>query len=598
MQAYEREENRMSYPCEQYYRQTPVRTFDLNKTLYQTVFEQNANNMNSEAIGFLGYRMTFAELKRKVDRLADAYRKAGVKEGDTVAICTISMPIVQENLLALSKLGATSKWIDLRIKGKDLVKNLKESHCRILVVFEGVVDAIVEIMDETELQHILVASPKTYLNPVIRLLANLKDKKEGKYVCMPKDVRFERYSDFVASGSKNSSWAPVEFNKDRPSIIVQSSGSTGRAKSIIHTEYNFNSCMQKEAYTDLQFAVGRTMYVAIPPFIIYGLNNSVYAALAFGMKAEMSPFVSETTVFDGLGKYDFACAAPLHYRYLYKQIMECQEKEASVTGKERKNYKTKLAKIRKKLARVKCFVSGGDRISVQELVSMEQLFETPIINGYGNNELTGAAIISPVYANRPEAVGIPMKGIRVAAFEVDTEEMLEQGTEGEICIQSDCVFEGYLNNEEETKRVKRVHEDGLFWIHSGDLGYVDSDGYVYITGRAKRLIKREAFKIAPESIESVILELDEVKDCVVVGVSEIEREGSSVPMAYVELMDPSMNRVDEIKRRIEEKCRAELPEYECPEYIEMIDKIPYKNTKHDFKTLEAMGEEYIRIKKS
>lgn len=572
-----------------------MRTFDLNKTLYQTVFEQNASNMDVKAIGFLGYTMTFAELKKNVDRLADAYMKAGVKEGDTVAICTISMPIVQENLLALSKLGATSKWIDLRIKGKELIKNLNESHCKILVVFEGVVGAIEEIVDETELKHVLVASPKTYLNPIVRVLANLKDKKEGKQVSTPKDARFERYRDFLTGGSVNSTLTSVEFKKERPSIIVQSSGSTGKAKSIIHTEYNFNSSMQKEAYNDLQFAIGRSMYVAVPPFIIYGLNNSVYADLAFGMKAEMTPYVSETTIFDGLGKYNFACAAPLHYRHLYKQIMDLKEKvNSATTEKERKKSKKELDAIMKKLDNVKCFVSGGDRITVQELISMEQIFETPIVNGYGNNELTGAAIISSVYANRPEAVGIPMKGITVAAFDLETEEMLEQGTEGEICIQSDSVFVGYLNNDEETRRVKKVHKDGLSWIHSGDLGYVDAEGYVYITGRAKRLIRREAFKIAPETIESVILDVEEVKDCVVVGVADIEFEGSSVPMAYVELRNQAKDDVNEIKRMIEQKCQEELPDYEYPKYIELIDKIPYINTKHDFKTLEAMGEEFVK----
>ena len=142
-----------------YHRTTPVRQFDLNQTLYTTVFEQNKNNMDVDAIGFLGKSITFKELKKNVDRLADAYTKIGVKEGETVGICTINMPIVQENLLALSKIGATSKWIDLRIKGKDLVKNINESNCQVLVVFDGVIDAIMEIIDETEVSNVLVAPP-------------------------------------------------------------------------------------------------------------------------------------------------------------------------------------------------------------------------------------------------------------------------------------------------------------------------------------------------------------------------------------------------------------------------------------------------------
>lgn len=143
-------------PQSKYHRTTPVRQFDLNQTLYTTVFEQNKNNMDVDAIGFLGTNITFAKLKKNVDRLADAYDKIGVKEGDTIGICTINMPLVQENLLALSKLGVTSKWIDLRIKGKDLVKNINESQCKILVVFEGIIDTIKEIIDETDVTRVLV----------------------------------------------------------------------------------------------------------------------------------------------------------------------------------------------------------------------------------------------------------------------------------------------------------------------------------------------------------------------------------------------------------------------------------------------------------
>lgn len=567
-------------PQEKYYRNKPVREFDLNQTMYSTVFEQNKENMDIDAIGFLGHSITYRGLKQNIDRLADAYHKAGVKEGDTVAICTINMPIVQENLLALSKLGATSKWIDLRIKGKDLIRNINESECKILVIFDGVTSVIQEIINETDVSRILVASPKDYLNPVVRVLANLKDKKEGKHITLPEDKRFQKYSAFLKSGNVESKLKPATFEKERPSIIVQSSGSTGIAKAIIHTEYNFNSLMQKEAYTDLPFSVGKTMYVSIPPFIIYGLSSSIYAALAFGLKAEMTPYVSETTVFDDLGKYDFVTAAPIHYRYLYNKILDSKDRK-------------EVSLIMKKLSRVKCFVSGGDKITAQELLAMQQLFETPIINGYGNNELTGGAIISPVYASKPDSVGIPMKGITVAAFDTDTCDKLDAGLEGEICVNSDCVFKEYLNNEEETKRIKQLHSDGLEWVHTGDLGYVDQDGYVYITGRAKRLIKREAFKIALDTIENVIMKLKQIKDCVVVGVPDLEHEGSFVPMAYVELQPEFTVNFEEVKRLIEETCVSELPDYEHPKYIVQIDKIPYKNTKHNFKELESMGREYV-----
>ena len=561
--------------------------------------------MDLMAVNFFDTTLSYKELIEKVDKLADAYAKLGVKEGDAVAICTINMPIVQENLLALSKLGATSKWIDLRIKGKDLIKNINECNCKTLVIFEGITPVIQEIIDETNVTNVIVASPKDYLNPVVHVLADIKDKKEGKLIKLPKDKRFIKYEDFIKNGSLHSTIKPAVFEKDRPSLIVQSSGSTGKAKSIVHTEYNFNCSMQKEAYTDLPLHVGKTMHIAIPPFIIYGLNNSIYASLAFGMKAQMTPFVSETTVFDDLGKFDIACAAPLHYRYLYNKIIELKdridllEKENSVNAKkELKKYLKELETIMQKISRVNVFVSGGDKITAQELLKMEQLFVKPIINGYGNNEMAGAAIISPVYASKPDSVGIPMKGIEVAAFDPETNERLENGVEGEIAMKSDNSFIEYLNNEEETKKIKQVHSDGTQWVHTGDLGVVDSDGYVYINGRSKRLIKREAFKISPDTIENVINSLEEVNDCVVVGVPDIEKDGSYVPMAYIELTTEYKDAFEIVKQKIENACLSELPDYELPAYIIEIDKIPYHNNKHAFKQLEVMGEEYVVSKKN
>lgn len=581
-----------------YHREKPVREFDLNQTLYTTIKELNKNNKNTAAIGFLGKTITYGELQKRVDRLADAYHKAGVNEGDTVAIATINMPIVQENLLALSKIGATSKWIDLRCKGKDLIKNINESNCKTLVIFEGITPIIKEIINDTDLERVIVASPKDYLNPIIKIIANFKDKKDNKFIELPADKRFIKYEDFYKTGASISELKAVSFVKERPSIIVQSSGSTGIAKAIVHTEYNFNSEMQKEAYTDLPFEPQKTIHVAIPPFIIYGLSNSIYAALAFSMKAEMTPYVSDNTVYDDLGKFDFSCAAPLHYRYIYNKIIQLQEEIENLTKNQNlKNKKVLLTKkkelleIYRKLDRVNAFISGGDKITVEEILKMQHLFAKPIVNGYGNNELTGAAIISPIYAQRPSSIGIPLKGIEVSTFDPETGEKLLNGEEGELCFQSDSVFVEYLNNPEETKKVKQLHEDGKEWIHTGDLGKVDEEGYVFITGRSKRLIKRSAFKIAPDTIETLIQSIAEVKDCVVVGVPDSEEK--EVPMAFIEVYDEFKNSLDIIKDKIFIKCQEELPDYEHPKYIKEIEKIPYHNGKKAFKKLEEQGRQII-----
>lgn len=583
---------------QKYHRKNPIKEFELNQTMCSLIDNESKNDLNLNATGFMGNNMTYGDLIISSDKLAQALHNIGVKDGDNVAILTISMPIVQQSLRALSKLGATMSWIDLRSKGKDLIKYINNSNCKTIIVFEDLVPLIESIIDETDVKKVIVSSPKDYLSPMIKVLATLKDKKEGKTIKLPNDSRFVRFNDFIKNVDTNDLVKPVSFEKDRPSLIVQSSGSTGKPKQIVHTEYNFNSAVQKMAYTDLPFYKGNTMHISIPPFIIYGLGNSIYASMAFTMKAEMNPFVDEYTVYNDLGKFDISLAAPLHYRYIYKKLNELNnsinelEKDNSLEA--RKELRKKMKELKRVLAgidRAKVFVSGGDKISADELIEMQQAFNKTIVNGYGNNECLGATIVSPMYANRPGSIGVPMQGVDIKVVNPETGETLPQGEVGELYISSDNLFVEYLNNPSETSKIKETDEFNNEWVKSGDLCYVDKDGYIVPKGRNRRLIKKEAFKISPDTIEEVISSLSFVEDCVVVGVND--EKSLSVPMAFIVLKDKNIS-LNEVEEQIREKCIEELPDYEVPSYFEQIEKIPYTpNDKQDFRLLENMGNEIV-----
>lgn len=585
-----------------YSRKSPIKEFNLEQTMYSLVSEECKNDLRLNAIGFLGNNITYSELLETSDKLAQAFYDVGVREDDNVAILTIGIPIVQECLLSLSKLGATMSWIDLRSKGKDLIKYINASNCQTLVIFEDLIPLIENIINETNVKKVIVSSPKDYLSPLVKVLADLKDKKDGKKVTFPDDKRFIRFSDFIKKNSNNLI-TPVGFEKDRPSLIVQSSGSTGKPKQIVHTEYNFNSAVQKMAYTDLPFYKGTTMHISIPPFIIYGLGNSIYGSLAFTMKAEMNPFIDEYTVYNDLGKFDISLAAPLHYRYIYKKLNELKkeieelEKDNSLEGKRELKHKMKeLKRVLRGIDRAKVFVSGGDKIGAEELIDMQQAFNKIIVNGYGNNECLGATIVSPMYANKPGSIGVPMKNIDIKIVDPETGIALPQGSIGELYISADNLFIEYKNNPLETSRIKCKDENGKEWVKTGDLCYVDKDGYIVPKGRNRRLIKKEAFKISPDTIEEVISSLPFVENCVVVGVSD--EKSSSVPMAFIVLKDNNLD-FDKVKEEIIAKCIEELPDYEVPSYFKQIDKIPYTpNDKQDFLLLEKIGNDIVNKNKA
>lgn len=593
--------NNSNFGYDKYHRKKPIKEFDLNQTMYSLVTSESKDDLVLKATGFMGNDMSYNDLIISADKLAQAFHNIGIKDGENVAILTISMPIVQQSLLSLSKIGATMSWIDLRSKPKDVLRYINSGNCKTIIVFEDMLPLIESIIDETDVKKVVVSSPKDYLSPIIKVLAMLKDKKDGKKIVLPNDPRFVRFNDFIKNVDTNNLITPESFEKDRPSLIVQSSGSTGKPKQIVHTEYNFNSAVQKMAYTDLPFYKGNTMHISIPPFIIYGLGNSIYASMAFTMKAEMNPFVDENTVYNDLGKFDISLAAPLHYRYMYKQLIELNksitelEKDNSLEAK--KELKQKMKELKRVLTgidRAKVFVSGGDKIGADELIEMQQTFNKVIVNGYGNNECLGATIVSPMYANKPGSIGVPMEGIEVKVVNPETEEILPQGEIGELYISSDNLFVEYLNNPDETNKIKVIDELEKQWVKSGDLCYIDKDGYIIPRGRNRRLIRKEAFKISPDTIEEVISSIPFVQDCVVVGVDD--EKSLSVPMAFIVLKDETLS-FDEVKDQIKEKCVEELPDYEVPTYFEQIEKVPYTpNDKQDFRALEELGNSIVRNK--
>ena len=584
-----------------FWRKNPIKIFNTEQTIYSLVTDEAKNDLDLEAIGFMGNSMTYKELFESAEDLAKSFNAMGVKEGDNVAILTVSMPLVQQCLLSLSKIGATMSWIDLRVKEKDLINYINNGNCKAVVVLEDLLPLIEKISGDINAERVIVCSPKDYLSPVIKVLAGLKDKKEGKRIVIPSDDKFIKFSDFIREGKHTSSVSTVDFKIDRPSLIVQSSGSTGKSKQIVHTERNFNSEIQKMAYVDLPFYKGNTMHVSVPPFIIYGLANSIYASMAFTMKAEMTPFVDENTVYNDLGKFDMSLAAPLHYRYIFEQLKKLREDidelQKSNDSKSRTELKKKMKELKRVLSgidRAKAFVSGGDKISAEELIEMQQAFDKTIVNGYGNNECLGATIVSPRFANKPGSIGVPMKGVDIKIVNPETGEETKEGELGELYISSDNLFIEYLNNPEETSKIKVTDENGKQWVKTGDLCIIDSEGYIVPKGRNRRLIKKDAFKISPDSIEEVIISLPYVKECVVVGV--VDEKFISVPMAFIEL-EKDMTIAD-VYEEIERKCIEDLPDYEVPSYFEQIDEIPYtSNGKHDFRTLEELGNSIVKERK-
>lgn len=561
-------------PWNKFYREKPLVEIDRNQTIYNLIFNTNKENMNDVAIGYLGVNWTFKKLKSETDRLADAFSKSGIKEGDVVLVGVSNSPEAVVTLLALNKLGAVSKWFDVRAGEKDIEDYANDSSCKCVVAFDLLIPRIQMILDNTKMDKVIVIRPTNSLPKIIQEANKIKTKKDGSYIEIPKDSRFIDYNEFKKTGSKKSKIECVPFDKSRRSIMIQSSGTTGKPKTIVHSDYSCTSCVHSISYSDLPLEKGKSLLVALPPWIAYGLGDAIVLPMTFGVKAELSPTFTPDAVFNNLGKFEIAFAAPFNYRYI------------------RDNYDKLTDKQKKGLDKVEVCVSGGDKISVEENKELEDKLGFILVNGYGNNEGFGALSVNPVKHNKYGTVGIPKYGEIVISYNNDTKEELKYGEIGELCSLTDTMFINYEGNNDETSNVKKLHDDGNVYLHTGDLGFIDEDGFITIGGRMRRVIVRLAFKISAYTIEDKICEHKAVKECVAVGVKDDIEEHS--PMAYIVLKDEFKGKEELIENDIFNKCTSELKKYEIPKYFRIVDKLPYtQNGKYDFRRLEEEGNKYV-----
>lgn len=562
-------------PQYKFYRESPIREFDVNQTLYQLVFNSNLDNMGYNSLGYFGNHLTYQNLKNEVDKTALAYQQMGVKRGDIVAVAMINTPEVAVNLLALNKIGAISKWLDVRASAKDLEHYLTEHDCKIMVSLDMVAPKVGEIINNTDIKKVLTVSPSDSLSMIQRLGYKLKNKIDGNTVDIPNESKFIPFQEFIKQANGNLDIQPEKFDKEKPSVIVQSSGTTGIAKSIVHNDYSFTSFVDKLSYSDLPFAPKKSLLVVVPPFVAYGLADSLFLALAFGMKAELSPKFDPNVVFNNLGKFNLCFAAPFHYRYLADNISKIKKKD---------------------LEEMECLISGGDKITIEELKQLKEILGLGIINGYGNNEGLGAVTYNPNNANKFGTVGIPKFGDEVIIYDTEAKKELKYGEIGEVCYKTDTMFMEYSNNEDETNRIKQKHVDGAYWVHTGDLGSMDAEGYLTLEGRSQRVIVRLGFKISPMAIESVIEKHPAVKECMAIAVPDEEEE--HVPMLFYTLKDEYLTELEKVEEEIKVLCSTSLKENMIPKHYSFIESMPYTdNNKYDFRKLEELGKKYVEDKK-
>lgn len=535
---------------------------------FEYVCQRSKNHLNDTALEYYGRKFTYADLIVNVKKTAAALRGAGVKKGDIITVVSIMTPEIIALFYAADMMGATLNLVDPRYSVEGIREYIEEVDSHLLVCLNVVYERCRQAAKRTNVEKVIVLSPADSLPPVMAVGYKLTTPDKNKYAS-----NVIRWKQFI-KGGEGQSTAAEPYDPDHACVVVHTGGTTGSPKGVMLTDDCFNGiALQFQAYPKL-FHRGQKLMNVMPPFIAYGFACGIHLPLVLGFTVIIIPNLDPAKLGSLVLKHkpEHMFGVPTHYQQLASD-----------------------PKLRDKdLSFITNYAAGGDSLSRGAEQTVNDFLAAhgaryPIAKGYGMTEVSSAATVAAGLDNKPGSVGIPMVNTVVAAFEPGTDQELPIGQRGELCISGPCLMKGYYNKPEETAILLRRHPDGRVWAHTGDMGYLDEDGFVYLDSRIKRMIIRhDGFKVFPSMIENVVSRHPAVHQCSVVGCADKDHTQGRLPFVYIVLKADTTAKKKQVIRELERMCAEELPEYVQPVAYKFISSMPMTPVgKVDYRQLEA-----------
>ena len=514
------------------------------------------------AIRFMGIEITFRELDTLSTRFANGLMARGVKKGDRVAVHLPNCPQFAVAYYGIMKIGAVFVPCSPLLVEREMEYQLNDSGAETLITLDLLSGSVENIIKKTKVKnHIVTAIPDNY-PPVSAPLRMLKKSPIEKG---------EDFLSLINDGSED----PINVDIDPKRDIAHlgyTGGTTGLSKGVIMSHFNVVSNVIQLA---LWFGGGDVTYDD-------GILSTDMTPMREKIKDIKKPLIERMTalvvvpwfhVMGTIGYLNFpvysAMTMIVFPSFDAKEYIRAVDKyQADVLGGAPQLYIPLLEEPEFKnvdMSRIKFAVSSAAPLPVPILDKMLDAFSGVICEGYGLTEVTGMATMNPPSreASKTGPVGLPVFDTFIKIIDVKNDTTLPQGKEGEICIKGPQCMRGYWNRPEETSAV--LKDD---WVHTGDIGFEDKDGYFYITDRKKDLIIYKGYNVYPRELEEVLFTNPKVTQCAVVG-GKTEK-GGEIPVAFIQLKPDVKATADEIIEFVNEK----VAHYKHIREVHFIDEMP------------------------
>ena len=565
-----------SAPWLSYYGNTPASLDYPDKTMYQLLSETARQHPNNTAYIFQGKKTTFAQFMSRIDSAARGLTAMGIGKGDKVTICMPNCPQALDCFYALNRIGAIANMIHPLSAPQEIAFYLNFSRSKAILTLDQFYNKVASILPQVEHScAVLIARIVDELPFPLNLLYPLT--KAGKHP-LPKDG-YTLWKDLLIAGTDVMQLPADEGKADDCAVILYSGGTTGTSKGIMLSSRNFNALgLQTIAASGFGDIAGMKMLSVMPVFHGFGLGIGIHTALIGGATCILVPQFNIKT----------------YARILLKQkpniipgvptLFEALLRSEDLEGKD--------------LSFLRGIFSGGDSLSPELKRKVDAFLKAhncaeQIREGYGTTECVTASCLTPKNYARERSIGVPFPDTFYKIVTPGTDQETAPGVEGEICISGPTVMLGYMDDPEETAHALRRHTDGRIWLHTGDLGYMDEDGFVYFRQRIKRMIVTSGYNVYPSQLENVIDGHEKVLLSCCIGIPDDYR-GQRI-RAYVVPM-PGVEPTDSLKKEIMDYCSQHIAKYALPRELvwraelpkTLVGKVAYRVLEE-----EAAREEHI-----
>ncbi len=519
------------------------------------VFESAKKDPDFTALSFMGKGFSYTELVGKIDEAAAAFAAIGVERGDRVTICMPNVPQAVFCMYALNRIGAVASMVHPLSAVGEIAFYLKEVGSDVILTLDQFYGKIAEVEQQYELRKVIITSAADELGAVKRTAFKIMNAKKNKVDKTDEKVVF--WHKFLKDGKHiDLKQHLVEARGADEAVILFSGGTTGVTKGIALSNLNFNALgLQTGAmcHKDIRRA---SMLAAMPIFHGFGLGVCIHTMLEIGGTSILVPQFN-------VKKYaDLIRTTKPNYIAGVPTLFEAITRNPYLDGV--------------KLDFLRGVFSGGDSLSIELKRRFDAFLDehgatVHVREGYGTTECVTASCLTPYTEEREGSIGLPYPDTYYKICAVGTNTEVPYGELGEICLRGPSVMIGYLNQPEENANTLRRHADGFIWLHTGDLGSMDADGFIYFKQRIKRMIITSGYNVYPSQLENIIDGHEAVQMSCVIGVKDSYK--MQKVLAYVvprEGVEPS----EELRQDILAYCRKHIAKYAMPYTVEFRKELP------------------------